>query len=151
MSKTPANPNDVLNELNAQWGAKLQIPPLCFTEMGGSIDHWQAGESIEASFPLRLWYANPAGWLQGGILAALFDNTFGPFSFLEAKAPTTTLEMQLSYVRPATIADGPVKVSAKLLEKSKNYLIFSGDARKSDGKIVAYATTRLQIFPSKQS
>jgi acyl-coenzyme A thioesterase PaaI-like protein len=58
-----------------------QFPPPVFTTMQGEfialdLDH----QSLTTRFPVDERYLNPYGLLQGGIIAAAVDNTFGPLS-----------------------------------------------------------------------
>jgi uncharacterized protein (TIGR00369 family) len=126
---------------------KLEVPPKCFVHMGAKITEWKRGESMTCTFPVLAWYANPSGICQGGILSALFDNTFGPFSFLETERSTTTLDMDVSFTRPTPVNDQEhITITVTKEEQSKTYLLLKGVARRSDGKTVALATTRMQIF-----
>jgi uncharacterized protein (TIGR00369 family) len=94
---TNMNPMD---KIASMFPDTFTLPPHCFAMADGRILDWQPGISLKASFPVRESYENPAGVMQGGFIAAMVDNTFGPFSFLEAKKPTSTLEMNFTYVRP---------------------------------------------------
>ena len=51
------------------------------------------------SLPVEEHQTNPVGVMQGGFIAAAFDNTFGPLSYLVAKRPMTTIDMSIQYIR----------------------------------------------------
>lgn len=134
-----------LEALAKEFPKQFKIPPPCFEMMKGEILEWKQGESLKVRFPVLESYQNPAGLTQGGFIAAMVDNTFGPFSFLEAKKPTTSLEMDFSYTRPVTKDVKELVVMAVLKEHSKNYLIMHAEVLAGD-KVVTYATTRMMIF-----
>ena len=66
-----------------------------------SID-WQA-QSIRIGFTARPEFLNPAGYVQGGLLAAMLDDVMGPAALVmsEGRLFTSTLDMTVSFLAPA--------------------------------------------------
>ena len=139
----------MLRELGEQLPGDLELPPRCFTQMGGKIVSYEPNTSFVTEWPLETWYGNPAMVLQGGIAMAMIDNTFGPFSFLEAKGPTTSLDMQISYLRPVPIDSGNVTVRVNKQSQTKSYIHFNGELVRADGKVASIATTRMAILKAR--
>lgn len=129
----------------------LQLPPPCFVEMQGNMIEFVQGKSLKATFPVLQKQTNPAGFMQGGFIAAAFDNVFGPLSFLVAKKPTATIDMAVQYIRSVE-ADQEITVTARVVARGFSTLNMSGDLINSQGKLCATATTNLVIFriPEKE-
>ena len=49
-------------------------------------------------------FCNPAGFVQGGILSAMLDDTMGPavFAMTEGRLYTTTITMTVNFLAPAS-------------------------------------------------
>ena len=124
---------------------ELEIPPAVFLMMGGEMEEYVPGESLVVRFPVRSEYNNPLGRMQGGMIAAAMDNTLGPLSFLVTGGAAVTLSMNLDYVRGIRPGD-TLRVTAKVLSRSRTNLIMDAEARDRRGKLVARASTQFQVF-----
>jgi uncharacterized protein (TIGR00369 family) len=134
---------DYLAALKSAVGPSFSIPPPCFDLLKTVIEEYRPGEMLQTTFTVQKEFTNPAGILQGGFFGVAFDNAFGPFSFLELKRPTTTIEMSLSFVRPVTGGNPTVRVWP--VAQTKTYYLLAGEM-KVEGKLCATATTRMQIL-----
>ena len=58
--------------------------------------------TIEVQFDATTEFTNPAGFIQGGFLAAMLDDTLGPaaFAMTGGKRMTTTIDLHIHFVRP---------------------------------------------------
>jgi acyl-coenzyme A thioesterase PaaI-like protein len=58
---------------------------------------------IRIGFDGRKDFCNPAGFVQGGILSAMLDDTMGPAVFVmsEGKLYTATITMTVNFLAPA--------------------------------------------------
>ena len=58
---------------------------------------------VRVRYAAREAFYNPMGTVQGGFLAAMLDDAMGPalFTLLEEGQHAPTLEMKVSFVRPA--------------------------------------------------
>lgn len=126
--------------------APVQIPPESFKDLNVEVIHYEPEQSIKISAPLYSKYNNPAGTILGGYLPVFFDLAFGPLSFLVAKKPTTTLDLNTSYHRPITTKDETVIVEARVVNLSKSYLCMEAKAFNPQGKLVATANSRSRIL-----
>src|SRR5215471_8084782 len=79
----------------------VKVPPPCFLSSGAKILAHEPNKSLTISFPVTEDQTNPVGSLQGGILASLFDNTFGPLSFSTVRKPLVSIDMTINFIRPA--------------------------------------------------
>src|SRR3989338_4082122 len=141
------NPKNLMEEMkeNLPSHISVEIPPKIFKEIEGSILEYVEGKSLKTSFPVFEKYAGPTGMMQGGIITAAFDNTFGPLSYMVAKTPCISLHINTSYVRPVPCGAESITVHVVIKEKTKKFLFMDGEARNSQGKLVATATTQMMI------
>ena len=122
----------------------LNVPAPAYTHFGGSLEELAPEKHMKVSFPLRQEHENPTGGTLGGMLAVFFDLVYGPFSYLIAKGPAASLDINTTFIKPLTTADERVFVEATLVSQSKSYLIMEGKARKQDGTLVATSTSRMR-------
>ena len=132
-----------------QGAENLKLPPNCTVEMQGKIIAYEEGEYLTCSFPILEKYNNPAGVMLGGFLPVFFDLTMGPFVYLEANKPSTSLDLNVTFIKPISTLDNHILVTVHLIKKSKHYLILEGKANNPKGEIVGAATSRLLILDKK--
>lgn len=142
----------VIEILRGKFGERMDeylLPPPIFTAMQGefvALD-LDAG-SLTTQFPVLESYLNPYATMQGGMVAAAVDNTFGPLSVLVAP-PNYTRELEMTYSRPVTLDMGYILVSAKLLERQERRLVFKADVRTQEGQRLARAKAVHWIFDER--
>lgn len=127
-------------------GNMLTLPPESSREMNAEIIEYVEEESIKVKFPLYEKYNNPAGIILGGFLPVFFDLSFGPLSYLAAKKPTVSLDLNTTFIRPVTIKDEEIIIKASVANKSKTFLILEAQAFNSRNSLVASATSRMMIL-----
>lgn len=105
------------------------------------------GGSIRVQFEGRAEFLNPVGSIQGGILAAMLDDTLGPAAAaaLGGAAFAQTLELKTSFLRPA----GPGKLygDGRVVHRGREILFLEGSLSTADGKLVATATATARVIP----
>ncbi len=94
-------------------------------------------------------FANPAGYIQGGFLAAMLDDAIGMLATIKtgARAFPSTIDLNVQYLRPVRI--GAVEVLARLRNIGRQVIFAEADLYDSRGKEAARATTSLAINPMK--
>lgn len=121
----------------AEQANKLMIPPPIFIELGGEIlDFDIETQTMTNKYPVEDRFRNPLGFLQGGILVALMDNTIGPLSFVIAP-PSVTTQFNTSYLRPVTPQDKFLTVTAKCTERTRRHIFLTATIYNEAGKTVA--------------
>ena len=141
------NQEDIFKLMQGYLGdAPVKIPPESFIEHECEVVSYTEGESIEVSAPLFEKYNNPAGNLLGGYLPVFFDLAFGPLSFLVAKKPTTSLDLNTTFIKPISAKDENIFISAYVVSRSKSYLILEAKAFNPRKQLVATATSRMRIL-----
>ncbi|GAB4522743.1 MAG: hypothetical protein OHK0046_35720 [Anaerolineae bacterium] len=113
---------------------EIEIPPKVIVDMQGEfLSYDPQAMTLRARFPIMARYLNPLGFVQGGILAALVDNTIGPLSFLVAP-PSVTTQLNTTYIRPVSLAEGYVEVEGQVTEMTKRQIFLTGRLLNPGGK-----------------
>ncbi|MCE9598960.1 MAG: PaaI family thioesterase [Spirochaetia bacterium] len=121
------------------------LPPPSFIDMEGKFEGYVTRKEITVSFPVLPRYCNPLGNMQGGFITAAFDNTFGPLSFVAARNPTTTIDLDTQYIRPIQPGDR-LTVTAKVMLRGFSIIYMTAEAVNKAGKVIATATTNMLIL-----
>lgn len=130
---------DILRDKLGDRASQYALPPPVFAAMGGEfLEVDLDARSLTAQFPVRESYLNPYGTMQGGMVAAAFDNTLGPLSMLVAP-PNVTRRLEVTYSRPVTLDVGCVVVKARLVERKERRVFFRADLSGREGPRLARA------------
>jgi uncharacterized protein (TIGR00369 family) len=108
----------------------------------------QAG-TIEVEFSAKAEFTNPSGFVQGGFLAAMLDDTLGPaaFAMTGGKWMTTTIDLHIHYVRPVT--RGRVTTRAKVINLGATIAFMEGEPFDADGRLCATAAASALLTSSE--
>lgn len=130
--------NDIFKTLQARMPdhSNLEMPPKIFTDMGGEYIEYIKGDSLTVRFPVKERYQNPLGSMQGGMIVAAIDNTFGPLSYMEAP-PSVTTHINTTYIRPITPDHQYIHVTAKVVEVTKRQIHMRAEVKNADGKRIS--------------
>lgn len=115
------------------------VPPPVFKAMQGEFLAFdQHAGVLKTRFPVLDTFLNPYGSMQGGMLAAAVDNTFGPLGMLVA-TPNVTRRLEMKYSHPVTPDLEFISVTAKFKEQDGRWLVFTAEVRDETGRILARA------------
>ena len=100
---------------------------------------------LKVGFDGRAEFCNPAGFIQGGILSAMLDDTMGPAALMtsEGRFYTTTISLTVNFLAPAK--PGPLTVEAQVIQIGKSIAFMEGKLIGSDGTVLATATTTARL------
>ncbi|WP_437587469.1 PaaI family thioesterase [Sorangium sp. So ce1000] len=136
--------SQIIAEIEALFGSSknVEVPPKIFRDMQGRFVAYEKGKSLRAAFPILERYEGPSGVMQGGMVAAAFDNVYGPFSYLVTAAYCITMNLSTSFVRPITRQEGELIIEVGLVERTKQFLVLDGKASNAQGKLIAHSTSQ---------
>ena len=140
--------NKVIMEMNNSFQSgsfKITLPPPSFLDMNAEILEYVKNKSITVIFPVSNNQTNPMGFMQGGYIAAAFDNAFGPLSYFVAKKPVTTINMNIQYIR-GVASNQNVIVTASIEARGHSTMHMTGEMKTEKGKLLATASTNLLIL-----
>ena len=130
---------DILRDKLGDRASQYALPPPVFVAMDGEFLELDMDAGfLTAEFPVRQRYMNPYGTMQGGMVAAAFDNTLGPLSMLVAP-PNVTRRLEVTYSRPVTLGVGYIVVKARLVERKERRLFLKADLSGREGPRLARA------------
>ena len=118
---------------------EINFPPPVFDALKGEVVHYDIEhETLTNRFPILGEHLNPYGNMQGGIIAAVIDNTIGPLSLL-VSPPNFTRYMEVKYGKVVSPDLGFIYVTAKFTGKKKRQLFFEAVVKNGDGEKLASA------------
>lgn len=128
-----------------------RLPPPTFEYLNGEVLE-QAPGKVRCLFRPTEEMTNPWGAVQGGILAAFFDDTMGPAVVSIANGRGfTTVSLNVTYLR-ATRPGEPVVCEATVVKHGRTQAYAEATlTRESDGELLARATSvNLFLEPPKK-
>ena len=139
--------NDLIEQLVAKMGdiPGLEIPPKIYQLMQGEVLDYQENKELTIQFPVKEEYQNPIGHMQGGMILAAVDNTLGPLSYIVAP-PSVTVQLNTQYIRPVSPKDKYIKVTAELVDRTRNQLLLRAKVVNELDKLVALCQATQQII-----
>jgi uncharacterized protein (TIGR00369 family) len=96
-------------------------------------------------------FCNPAGFVQGGILSAMLDDTMGPAVFVmtDGKLYTATITLNVNFLAPAK--PGPIVGEAMVTQLGKTIAFVEGKLTAEDGTPLAAATTSARLVETARA
>lgn len=137
--------NAEMEAMKKKSGMALEIPPPCFFDMQAEFLRYQSRKAILVKFPVLAKQLNPIGVMQGGYMAAAFDNTLGPLSYAAAQKAAVTLDMSQVYVRAAREGE-TLWCEAQVVTRSPRTLYMTAAMYDERRKLIASAQTQILIL-----
>ncbi|OHB31796.1 MAG: phenylacetic acid degradation protein [Phenylobacterium sp. RIFCSPHIGHO2_01_FULL_69_31] len=129
----------------------LPRPP-CAELLGWEVVEVRPADGwIRLRFEGRPEFVNPAGYIQGGFLAAMLDDTMGPamFVYSEGRLFTPTIEMHVSFLAPAR--PGPLYGEGQVVQAGRSIAFLEGRLMDLSGTVIARATATARLVPSEKA
>src|SRR5829696_2913328 len=100
---------------------------------------------IRIGFDGKRDFCNPAGFVQGGILSAMLDDTMGPAVFVmtDGKLYTATITLTVNFLAPAK--PGKIVGEATVTQLGRTIAFVEGRLMSEDGTVLATATTSARL------
>lgn len=99
--------------------------------------------TLRLAFDGKPEFRNPAGVIQGGILTAMIDDTFGPLVGATTGRFGVTVDITTQFLRG--VRPGPLTTEARILRRGRSVLFLEGDLRDPDGKLCVRCTASFFI------
>jgi uncharacterized protein (TIGR00369 family) len=122
--------------------------PPCADLLGLELLDFNADEGwAKFAFEGRDTFVNPAGFVQGGMLAAMLDDTMGPTVLLASRGAyfTSTIDMHVSFLAPAR----PERVfsEGRVVQLGKTIGFVESTIRDANGVALARASGSVRLVP----
>ncbi|WP_407184867.1 PaaI family thioesterase [Bradyrhizobium centrosematis] len=101
---------------------------------------------IKLAFDGKPLFCNPAGFIQGGMLSAMLDDTMGPAVLVmsEGRLYTTTISMTVNFLSPARL--GTIIGEAKVTQLGKTIAFVEAKLTAEDGTVLATASASERLL-----
>ena len=129
----------------------LPTPP-CAKLLGWHVLDARPKEGwIRIGFTARPEFINPAGFIQGGFLAAMLDDTMGPAVFVmtEGALYTATIDFYVSFLAPAN--PGPLIGEGRVVQLGKSIGFLEATLSDTAGTAIARATSSAKLVPTAKA
>jgi len=106
---------------------------------------------VRIGFDGKPAFCNPAGFIQGGILSAMLDDTMGPAVLVmtEGKLFTSTISMTVNFLAPAK--PGKLVAEATVTQLGKTVAFVEGRLMAEDGTLLATASTSARLVETAKA
>jgi uncharacterized protein (TIGR00369 family) len=106
---------------------------------------------VQIGFNARPEFCNPAGFIQGGILSAMLDDTMGPAVFVltEGRLYTATVTMTVNFLNPAKV--GPIVGEANVTQIGKTIAFVAARLTAEDGTVLVTATSSARLVETARA
>src|SRR3954451_21178032 len=106
---------------------------------------------VRIGFDGKKDFCNPAGFVQGGILSAMLDDTMGAAVFVmtEGRLYTATVTMTVNFLAPAK--PGAITGEATVTQLGKTIAFVEGRLTAADGTLLATASTSARLVETAKA
>ena len=106
---------------------------------------------IRIGFEGKQEFCNPAGFIQGGLLSAMLDDTMGPAVFVmtDGQRYTATITMTVNFLAPAR--PGPIVGEAIVTQLGKTIAFVEGRLIADGGTVLATATASARLVDTAKA
>lgn len=126
---------------------RFPTPP-CAAHLGFEILEADGdGGTVKVAFMARPEFCNPAGYVQGGFLTAMLDDSMGPAVIIatEGKVFPTTIDLHVQFVAPAK--QGALVGRARVVRLGNTFGFIEGELDDGSGNLVARANASVRLIP----
>ena len=122
-------------------------PPPISRLLGMGIESVAAGEVVFIVSPHESQY-NPLGVVHGGVACTVLDTVVGcaVHSTLEQGWAYTSIDLNVGYLRPFTLATGPLRVTGRVVKPGRRVTFTEAVATDAEGREIATATSSLLVM-----
>ena len=106
---------------------------------------------VRIGFEARPEFCNPAGYVQGGFLAAMMDDCMGPAAWFKSGGElySPTIDMNISFLAPAP--PGPLIGEGQVVQLGRSIGFIEARLMRSDGELVARATASARLVAARRA
>src|SRR6202140_4491550 len=130
---------------------RLQAPPSSKLLGWHLLDARPHDGWVRIGFDGRSEFCNPAGFIQGGILIAMLDDTMGPAVFVmtDGKLYTATIAMTVNFLAP--VKPGPIVGEANVTQLGKTIAFVEGRLIAPDGVVIATSSASARLVETAKA
>jgi uncharacterized protein (TIGR00369 family) len=125
---------------------ELPAPPIIAT-LGFALDSVEPGR-VQFSFEPAEYHYNPIGSVHGGVYATLLDSATGcaVHTMLPAGVGYTSLDLTVKFLRPITVATGPVRCIGTVPHLGGRTALAQAELRDGADRLLATAVSSILLI-----
>jgi uncharacterized protein (TIGR00369 family) len=130
---------------------RLEVPP-CSRLLGWHILDARPEQGwVRIGFDGKPEFCNPAGFIQGGILTAMLDDTMGPAVFImtDGRLYTATITMTVNFLAPAKV--GPIVGEANVTQIGRTIAFVEARLTAADGAVLAASSASARLVKTAKA
>src|ERR1700730_56428 len=106
---------------------------------------------LKVGFGGKREFCNPAGFIQGGILTAMLDDTMGPAVFVmtDGKLYTATITMTVNFLAP--VKPGPLVGKTNVTQLGRTIAFVEGRLVAPDGALIATSSASARLVETAKA
>jgi uncharacterized protein (TIGR00369 family) len=123
--------------------------PACARTLGWKLLAQDAERGwVRIEFEAKPEFVNPAGFVQGGFLAAMLDDTMGPAALIKSQGKlfTASIDMNVSFFAPAR--PGKLYGEGQVVQLGKSIGFVEAKLFDGEGTLIARATSSARLVPT---
>ncbi|MEV4625075.1 PaaI family thioesterase [Micromonospora sp. NPDC049523] len=103
---------------------------------------------VVVEMEVQEFHYNPLGSVHGGVLSTLLDTAAGcsVHSTLPAGVGYTSLDLNVKFLRPATVRSGVLRCEGNVLQRGRRTALAEAKVLDSAGRLIAHATSTCLLF-----
>ena len=122
--------------------------PACAGLLGWDLLDFDTAKGwVKVGFETRPEFLNGSGFVQGGFVAAMLDDTMGPALLVasEGRFYVVTIGMQVQFLAPARA--GKFVGEGRVVQMGRSVAFLEANLRDGGGNLVATATSSARLMP----
>ena len=129
----------------------LNMPPVSKLLGWRLVDLKPEEGAIKVGFEGKPEFCNPSGFIQGGMLAAMLDDTMGPAAFIMSggKLYTPTITMTVNFISPGKV--GAFVCEAKVVQMGKTVVFVEARLMDAAGTLIATASSTSRLVETAKA
>ena len=130
---------------------RLQAPPSSKLLGWRLLDARPHDGWVRIGFDGKPEFCNPAGFIQGGILTAMLDDTMGPAVFVmtDGKLYTATITMTVNFLAP--VKPGPLVGETNVTQLGRTIAFVEGRLVAPDGALIATSSASARLVETAKA
>lgn len=136
-----------LDLLRAMIAGELAAPPIMHLLDMSRLTAEEGRVTVELA-PQEFHY-NPLGTVHGGVISTLLDTAAAcaVHSTLPAGVGYTSLDLNVKFLRPVTVASGTLRCEGTVLQRGRRTALAEARLMDAQGRLAAHATSTCLVYP----
>ncbi|MCW0235494.1 MAG: PaaI family thioesterase [Ferrovibrio sp.] len=130
---------------------RIPMPPSARLLGWRMLDHDAARSWVRIGFQGKPDFCNPAGFIQGGLLTAMLDDTMGPAVWIATDGAwfTASIDIAVSFLNPAR--PGPLIAEATVIQRGRTIAFLEAQLWDESGTLICRATSTARMVAAQQA